>query len=123
VYIDELHPEDLTIGNNCTIGIRTSIITHVYFGSRRATSNGRVVIEDNVYIGPHCVILPNVRIGEGAVVQAGTVVSRNVPARTLWCAAAAGPMGVVTVPLTAEHEYSGFLRGLRPLPSCPDREP
>ena len=122
VYIDELHPEELSIGSNCTIGIRTSIITHMYSGPRRRSSNGSVVIENNVFIGPHCVILPNVRIGEGAVVQAGTVVSRSVPARTLWCAAVAGPMATVTVPLTTEHEYATFLRGLRPLQSRPDRE-
>ena len=28
VYIDELHPTDITIGDNCTIGMRTSIISH-----------------------------------------------------------------------------------------------
>jgi serine acetyltransferase len=122
VYIDELHPERLSIGSNCTIGIRTSIITHQYFGPRRPAGSGHVVIEDNVYIGPHCVILPNVRIGEGAVVQAGTVVSRSVPARTLWCAAAAGPMASVTVPLTTEYEYAAFLGGLRPLPSGASRK-
>ena len=79
VHIDELHPEGLSIGDNCTIGLRTSIITHFYWGPRRPVSNGKVVIENNVFIGPHCVILPNVRIGEGSVIQAGSVVSQSVP--------------------------------------------
>jgi galactoside O-acetyltransferase len=39
-----------------------------------------VVIEDNVWIGAHAVILPGTRIRSGAVVAAGAVVSRDVPA-------------------------------------------
>jgi carbonic anhydrase/acetyltransferase-like protein (isoleucine patch superfamily) len=71
------------------------------------------VIEKDVFIGPHCVILPNVRIGEGAVIRAGTVVSRNVPARTFWGPPAAEALGVATVPLTPEHSYEEFLEGLK----------
>src|SRR5262245_1323858 len=53
VYIDDVHPEALSIGENCTIGIRTSIITHFYSGPRQAASNGTVVIERDVFVGPH----------------------------------------------------------------------
>ena len=38
-----------------------------------------VVIEDNVWIGAHAVILPGVRVSSGAVVAAGAVVNRDVP--------------------------------------------
>src|SRR3989337_2075877 len=80
VYIDELHPELLTIDDNCTIGFRTSIFTHFYWGNKKLNLNqGEVVIEKDVFVGPHCVILPEVRVGQGAVIKAGTVVSRNVP--------------------------------------------
>jgi len=103
VYIDEIHPADVTIGDNCTIGLRTSIISHFYWGPRRPKSNGKVVIENDVFIGPHCVILPNVRIGEGAVIKAGTVVSRNVPPHVLWGAPSAEVLGEVVVPLTFEN--------------------
>lgn len=116
VYIDELHPEAVSIGDNCTIGLRTSIFTHFYWGPRkRDYTGGNVVIENNVFIGPHCVILPNVRIGEGAVIKAGTVVTRDVPPHTFWGLPSAGPLGTVTVPLTSEHPYEDFLAGLKPV--------
>jgi acetyltransferase-like isoleucine patch superfamily enzyme len=115
VYIDELHPDRVPFGNNCTIGLRTSIFTHFYWGpKRRNYSDGNVEIEDNVFIGPHCVILPNVRIGAGAVIKAGTVVSRDVPSQTFWGLPSAGPLAHVGVPLTHEHSYDEFLKGMRP---------
>jgi acetyltransferase-like isoleucine patch superfamily enzyme len=121
VYIDDVHPAALTIGDNCTIGIRSTILTHFYWGPQRSASNGRVVIERDVFIGPHCVILPNVRIGEGAVIQAGTVVSRNVPARTFVGSAPAGSLATVMVPLTSATGYKQFLSGIRPLPRSAHR--
>ena len=38
-----------------------------------------VIIEDFVWIGSRVTILPGVRIGEGAVIQAGSVVSSDIP--------------------------------------------
>jgi acetyltransferase-like isoleucine patch superfamily enzyme len=114
VYIDELHPENVSIGDNSTIGLRTSIFTHMYWGRRKRENKGTVIIESDVYIGPHCVILPNVRIGQGAVIRAGTVVSRNVPPHALWGSPPAEALGVATVPLTAKHGYEEFVRGIRP---------
>jgi acetyltransferase-like isoleucine patch superfamily enzyme len=40
-----------------------------------------VVIEDDVWIGPKATILKGVRIGSGAFVEAGALVTRNVPSR------------------------------------------
>ena len=114
VYIDELHPENLSIGDNSTIGIRCTIFTHFYWGSLREENKGKVIIENDVFIGPHCLILPNVRIGTGAVIRGGTVVSHDVPPHTLWGLPNAGPLARVTVPLTPEHTYEEFVRGLRP---------
>jgi acetyltransferase-like isoleucine patch superfamily enzyme len=116
VYIDELHPEAVTIMDNVTIGLRTSIFTHFYWGPRQSEAGySPVVIEKDVYIGPHCLILPGVRIGEGTVIRGGTVVSRDVPSFTFWGPPPAGPLGRITVPLTPEHGYDEFLRGLKPM--------
>jgi heptaprenylglycerol acetyltransferase len=115
VYLDEIHPECITIGDNSTIGLRTSIISHTYFGLPKKNNPQKVVIGKNVYIGPHCLILPNVSIGNGAVIKGGTVVSRNVPAQTMIGVPNAEPMASVNVPLTPETSYDEFLRGLRPV--------
>jgi acetyltransferase-like isoleucine patch superfamily enzyme len=38
-----------------------------------------VIIEDNVWLGNRVTILPGVRIGEGAIIQAGSVVVKDIP--------------------------------------------
>jgi acetyltransferase-like isoleucine patch superfamily enzyme len=39
-----------------------------------------VIIEDDVWIGPNATILKGVRIGAGAVIEAGTLITRDIPA-------------------------------------------
>lgn len=40
---------------------------------------GRIVIEDDVFVGVRAVIMPGVRIGKGSVVAAGALVTKDVP--------------------------------------------
>lgn len=42
-----------------------------------------VYIGKNVWIGAHATILPGVHIGDGAVVAAGAVITKDIPARTV----------------------------------------
>ena len=44
---------------------------------------GKVVIEDWVYIGAYSQIMPGVTIGEGALVAAGSVVTKSVAPHTV----------------------------------------
>ena len=50
--------------------------------SRPLVARKPVVIEDDVWIGPNATILKGVRIGAGAVIEPGSLVTRDVPART-----------------------------------------
>ena len=43
------------------------------------STEARVVIEDNVWLGIGVIILPGVTIGEGAIIQAGSVVTKDIP--------------------------------------------
>jgi acetyltransferase-like isoleucine patch superfamily enzyme len=47
--------------------------------SRAETLQSNIEIGRNVWIGAHASIIGNVRIGEGAIIGAGTVVTENVP--------------------------------------------
>jgi carbonic anhydrase/acetyltransferase-like protein (isoleucine patch superfamily) len=87
----------------------------MYWGKKMKSEQGQVVIEKNVFVGPHCVILPNVTIGEGSVIKGGTVVTRDVPPFTFWGYPSGEPLARVTTPLTWEHSYEDFVKGLRPI--------
>lgn len=118
VYLDDQHPEEIVIGDNVTIGLRCTVFAHFYLGSRAPEEErGGVVIERGVFIGPNCTILHGVTIGEGAVVVAGSVVTRNVPPGVLYGPPSAGPLARITQPLTCEGkvEYQKFLFGLKKL--------
>lgn len=43
-----------------------------------SNSKGKIIIEDDVWIGANCVITDGVTIGKGAIVAAGSVVTQNV---------------------------------------------
>lgn len=46
---------------------------------RKVESKGEIIIGDNVWIGDKCTILPNVHIGDGVIVAANSVVTKDVP--------------------------------------------
>lgn len=49
----------------------------------QGTKSGKIVIGDDVWIGTHAVVLPNVIIGRGSIVASGAVVTKNVPPYTI----------------------------------------
>ena len=44
-----------------------------------AISKGNIIIEDDVWIGTSCIIMSGVRIGQGAIIAAGAVVTKDIP--------------------------------------------
>ncbi len=77
----------VSIGNDVLIAAFVSIFagSHRFSDPNRPIrqqgmeTRGGIVIEDDVWIGTHCVLLDGVRIGRGSVVAAGAVVTRDVP--------------------------------------------
>jgi acetyltransferase-like isoleucine patch superfamily enzyme len=49
-------------------------------GRQPLVSKGDIVIDDDAWLGTGVIVLAGVRIGSGAVVAAGTVVTRDIPA-------------------------------------------
>lgn len=77
------------IGRGCLIGPGVYITDH-----NHSVLTGRPMFEqpcpaaavhigDDVWLGAHCIVLPGVRIGSGAVIGAGAVVTRDVEAGTI----------------------------------------
>lgn len=62
------------VGNRCHVGAGS-----VLAGVLEPPSATPVIIEDDVMIGANCVILEGVKVGKGAVVAAGSVVTKDVP--------------------------------------------
>jgi acyl-CoA synthetase (AMP-forming)/AMP-acid ligase II/acetyltransferase-like isoleucine patch superfamily enzyme/acyl carrier protein len=117
VLLETAYPRLLCIGNNVTIGMRAVIIGHLRDLTLQARDSHEptVRIEDNVYIGPGVIILPNVTIGHGAVVSAGSVVTRSIPPQTLVQGNPAKPIAHCSVSLGGGVPYEQFLRHLKPL--------
>jgi len=78
----------VSIGNHVMIGPSAQIYTAAHDLQAEARNQGwevakPIIIEDNVWIGGSAILLPGVRIGQNAVVGAGAVVTRSVPANTI----------------------------------------
>jgi acetyltransferase-like isoleucine patch superfamily enzyme len=79
----------IIIGDNCLTGPGVTIIASQYdiksldlirsFQQKEAD----IIIEDDVWLGANCVILPGVHIGKGVVVGAGAVVTKDVNPYTI----------------------------------------
>lgn len=92
--------ESARIGNNVKIGgcvLITDTDAHpMDYVARRSSNEGTksapVVIEDDVWVGAHCIILKGVTIGARSVIGAGSVVTKSIPAD---CVAAGNPCRVI----------------------------
>lgn len=103
IYIDRFHKitieNDVSIASNVTIiaagGIKIGSRTMIGHGSKLISAGhnipvnkgqmrfsgaflNEIIIENDVWIGTQVVVLPGIRIGEGAIVAAGAVVTKDV---------------------------------------------
>ena len=76
----------IEIGDGSLIGHNTTIATlnHDFNPAKRQNlTPSPVKIGKNVWIGSDCTILPGVTIGDGAIIGAGSVVTKSVPKNTI----------------------------------------
>ncbi|MCC6957541.1 MAG: hypothetical protein IT316_12165 [Anaerolineales bacterium] len=90
IIIDDLDETQLrlAIGDRASISPRVTFVMHTQPNESRIvpyvnSHTGSIVIESDAWIGTGAVILPNVTIGEGAVVGANSVVTRSVAPYTV----------------------------------------
>jgi len=86
----------IRIGCEVGIGPEVKILTSAHnFGPDRqpviryALAFAPIEVEDGVDLGVGSILLPGVRVGEGAVIGAGSVVTHDVPAYEVWAGAPA----------------------------------
>jgi len=78
VMLDVMFPEKISVGRNTVIGYNTTILAHEYLIKEYRL--GDVNIGSEVMIGANSTIMPGITIGDGAIVSAGTLVHKDVPA-------------------------------------------
>ena len=80
--------KSVIIGSDCNIGTYANITDnnfHRIEPERRSElpESHPVVIGNNVWLGARVIILPGVKIGEGSVIGAGSVVTKDIPSRVI----------------------------------------
>lgn len=115
VYLENEYPECVEIHSPAYIGLRSTIITHFREG------RGKLILCKYARIGACSTVIVNpakkLIIGEGSVISAGSLVTRNVPPYTLVAGVPATPIAKITVPSTRDKTWKEFREGLLPIRS------
>lgn len=106
-------PYLISIGNHVTITFGVSFITHDggVWVLRRTYPNidvfGRIVIQDNVFVGMNATLMPGVTVGSDSIVATGAVVTRDVPPGSIVAGVPAKVIGTV-----AEYETKSLAKAI-----------
>lgn len=73
--LDRTYPAGIHIGSRSYIAFEAAILTHDMCRGLRAQTR----VGDNCFIGAKAILLPGVTVGNGCIVAAGAVVTRDVP--------------------------------------------
>lgn len=86
VIFDRVYPENIIIGDRVRITANCVILTHYYDTSTPGCNFniGKVEIEEDVFIGINVIICNSCIIGRGAVVGAGSIVTKDIPPFEVW---------------------------------------
>jgi acetyltransferase-like isoleucine patch superfamily enzyme len=98
-------------GNDVSIGPEATILTlgHDPQSPEFADKGGDVIIGNHVWIAYRAIILPGITIGEGAVVGAGSVVTKDIPPYTIVAGNPAKVIGHRNPNLNYQFNYRPFL--------------
>jgi acetyltransferase-like isoleucine patch superfamily enzyme len=104
IIIDELEEIGyLQIGNRVAIAERVTLVISSRPNFSRIApyvpnDHGPIIIEDDAWLGTGSIIMPNVKIGQGAVVGANSLVTKDVPPFTIVVGTPAKPLKTIDFP-------------------------
>ena len=110
VRIDPSHPDMITVEDNVSIASGSRLLCHqrdftnYHVGSdymKLGYIIKPIVLKKGCLVGMESMVLPGVTIGEGAIVGAGSLVTKDIPA---WTIAAGNPAKVIKQIPKAETE-------------------
>mgnify|MGYP001791984594 CR=1 FL=1 len=101
----------IIIGENVSIGPEATVLTlgHDPQSPSFDDRGGEVHIGDRAWIGYRAVVMPGVTVGEGAVVAAGALVTKDVEDYTIVAGVPAKPIGCRNRNLEYELDYDPWL--------------
>jgi serine acetyltransferase len=116
VILETAFPHLLTLGHRVEISPRVMIIAHM----RELRG---VTIEDDVVLGAGVIVLPNVTIGRGSVIAAGSVVTTSIPPMTVAQGNPAKPVAKVGITFGPEVTVKAFSLRLKRLENAAPPKP
>ena len=81
MHFDSVHPELITIEKGAIITMGTKILTHYIDTNKTGVKwrKGKVHIQQGAFIGCNTIICNSVTIGKGAIIGAGSIVTKDIP--------------------------------------------
>ena len=84
VIFDTNYPEDIIIEEDVRVTTGCVLLTHFMEPSTGTYSRGKIIIKKRAYLGCNTIICKPVTIGEDAIVGAGSIVTKDIPAGEVW---------------------------------------
>jgi len=88
--------DEISIGDGCWIAWDVNIIDsdfhNIIVNGMMKPKEAKIIIEENVWIGARAIVLKGVKIGKGAVIAAGSIVTKDVPPK---CLVAGNPAKII----------------------------
>ncbi len=81
---DTNFPEDIIIEEGVRVTTGCVLLTHFMEPSDGSYYRGKIIIKKKAYLGCRTIVCKPVTIGENAIVGAGSVVTKDIPANEVW---------------------------------------
>ncbi|WP_302457742.1 acyltransferase [Bacteroides fluxus] len=84
VLFDTNYPQDIIIEKGVRLTAGVKIVTHFMNPTTGRYNRGKVYICKSAYLGMCTMVVKPVTIGENAIIGAGSVVTKDIPANEVW---------------------------------------